>query len=66
MAGLPRRQPKAKLLPGSVTAHVAPGAHRRDAGVLRERLSSFQRGVREGRGGGETAAPERVEHGFHW
>jgi signal transduction histidine kinase len=72
-AGLPRRQPRAHLLPGSVGA--VPGSvtvppndvSGRDAGAMRDRLSSFQRGVREGRGGQETvAAADRVEHGFHW
>ncbi|HEX5400757.1 MAG TPA: nitrate- and nitrite sensing domain-containing protein [Pseudonocardiaceae bacterium] len=66
-AGLPRRRPKEHLLPGSV---AAPAGHAeapsRDAGVLRDRLSSFQRGVREGRGGTEPLAAAPVEHGFHW
>ena len=48
-AGLPRRRPKEHLLPGSVAPPSGrQPAHRRDAGVLRDRLSSFQRGVREG------------------
>jgi signal transduction histidine kinase len=66
-AGLPRRQPKAHLLPGSAapTDDRQP-AQSRDAGVLRDRLNSFQRGVREGRGGTEPVAAEPAEHGFHW
>jgi signal transduction histidine kinase len=66
--GLPRRRPRAHLLPGSVmnnsTGNTAP--QQRDAGAMRERLSSFQRGVREGRGGTAPAAQTPVEHGFHW
>jgi hypothetical protein len=31
---------------------------------MRERLSSFQQGVRKGRGPAD--AEERVEPGFHW
>jgi signal transduction histidine kinase len=71
--GLPRRRPRAHLLPGSVsTTHgrTAPGRDTgpgRDAGAMRDRLNSFQRGAREGRGDKETSvAPDRVEHGFHW
>jgi signal transduction histidine kinase len=66
-AGLPRRRPKEHLLPGSVAPPSGhQPAHRRDAGVLRDRLSSFQRGVREGRGGTEPVNGHAVEHGFHW
>jgi hypothetical protein len=54
-AGLPRRVPKANLVPGGVGATPAPQAARaRSAAQTRERLSSFQRGVREAR----AAAPE--------
>lgn len=65
-AGLPKRRPRAHLLPGSVAPSGRNGAHARDAGATRDRLSSFQRGVRQGRDGHEVAACERVEHGFHW
>jgi signal transduction histidine kinase len=65
-AGLPKRQPKALLLPGSVAANGNPGPNGRDADALRDRLNSFQRGVRQGRGGTATNGAERVEHGFHW
>jgi signal transduction histidine kinase len=65
-AGLPRRQPNAHLLPGSVSA-VAPngsaGPQSRDADALRDRMNSFQRGVRQGR---DEPAGTPVEHGFHW
>ncbi|MDA3643248.1 nitrate- and nitrite sensing domain-containing protein [Saccharopolyspora indica] len=45
-AGLPRRVPKTQLLPGTVTEVAQP---RRDADMMRGRLASFQRGVREGK-----------------
>jgi len=62
-AGLPKRVPRANLVPGSVggggqdaerTASAAPA---RTADDVRARLSSFQRGVREGR----AAAPQIEE-----
>jgi signal transduction histidine kinase len=67
-AGLPKRRPSAHLLPGSVApanAVVAP-LPAPDAGALRARLSSFQRGVRQGRDEREPAGAAPVEHGFHW
>jgi anti-sigma regulatory factor (Ser/Thr protein kinase) len=50
-AGLPTRVPKANLIPGSVGAVLvsARPAPARSAVQARERLASFQRGVREGR-----------------
>ncbi len=67
LVGLPKRRPREHLLPGSVAPpterHAAPT---RDARVMRQRLSSFQRGVREGRGGTEATVAEPAEHGFHW
>ncbi|HEX5119322.1 MAG TPA: nitrate- and nitrite sensing domain-containing protein [Pseudonocardiaceae bacterium] len=65
LAGLPRRTPKEHLLPGSVAPERRPPAPDLDAGVLRERLTSFQRGVRDARGG-QPAEPAPAEHGFHW
>ncbi|HEY3608643.1 MAG TPA: ATP-binding protein, partial [Pseudonocardiaceae bacterium] len=69
-AGLPRRQPNAHLLPGSVSVSVSAaasngsaGPQSRDAGALRDRMNSFQRGVRQGR---DEPAGTPVEHGFHW
>ena len=56
-AGLPKRVPKANLVPGTVAdAPAAPApALTRSAAVTRERFSSFQRGIRQGRAvaGGE-------------
>jgi len=51
-AGLPRRVPRANLVPGSVGsagADVETEAPARSADVARTRMASFQRGVREGR-----------------
>jgi signal transduction histidine kinase len=59
-AGLPRRVPRANLVPGSVNSggeEPETGAPARSADVARSRMSSFQRGVREGR----AAAPQQVE-----
>jgi hypothetical protein len=58
-AGLPKRVPRANLVPGSVGGgegtEVAPPA--RSADLIRTRMASFQRGVREAR----TAAPQNEE-----
>jgi signal transduction histidine kinase len=51
-AGLPKRVPRANLVPGSVGGGedvAASSAPARTADDVRARLSSFQRGVREGR-----------------
>jgi signal transduction histidine kinase len=58
-AGLPKRVPRANLVPGSVgggeDSEVAPPA--RSADMVRSRMASFQRGVREAR----AAAPQIEE-----
>ncbi len=58
-AGLPKRVPRANLVPGSVgggdETEGAPPA--RSADTIRNRMSSFQRGVREAR----AAAPQNEE-----
>ena len=62
-AGLPKRVPRANLVPGSVggggqdAEGSAPAAPARTADDVRARLSSYQRGVREGR----AAAPQIEE-----
>jgi hypothetical protein len=62
-AGLPRRVPRANLVPGSVgsggtgSQDAAAEAPARSADDVRSRMSSFQRGVREGR----AAAPQTEE-----
>ncbi|MEB3366224.1 sensor histidine kinase [Saccharopolyspora mangrovi] len=52
-AGLPRRQPKANLVPGSVSSPSQqpsqPRRFQRDPNALRSRLSDFQGGVSRGR-----------------
>jgi hypothetical protein len=49
--GLPKRVPKANLVPGGVSSGAAPAAPApaRSAAQTRERLANFQRGVREAR-----------------
>jgi signal transduction histidine kinase len=58
-AGLPKRVPRANLVPGSVGGgegtEVTPPA--RSADLIRTRMASFQRGVREAR----AAAPQNEE-----
>ena len=59
-AGLPRRVPRANLVPGSVGsagADVETEAPARSADAARTRMASLQRGVREGR----AAAPPQIE-----
>jgi signal transduction histidine kinase len=62
-AGLPRRVPRANLVPGSVgsggtgSQDAVAEAPARSADAVRSRMSSFQRGVREGR----AAAPQTEE-----
>ena len=62
-AGLPRRVPRANLVPGSVGGGVAGGQESEAEGpvrspdAIRSRMSGFQRGVREGR----AAAPPQNE-----
>ena len=51
LSGLPKRIPKANLVPGTAGANAqgAPTPPVRSAAVTRERFASFQRGVREAR-----------------
>jgi len=62
-AGLPRRVPRANLVPGSVgggaqgSQEPAAEAPVRSPDAVRSRMSSFQRGVREGR----AASPPETE-----
>ncbi|WP_158228442.1 nitrate- and nitrite sensing domain-containing protein [Pseudonocardia sp. MH-G8] len=49
-AGLPKRVPRSRLLPGSAGPAGTPAAEStRDADAVRGRLTTFQRGIREGR-----------------
>jgi signal transduction histidine kinase len=51
LSGLPKRVPKANLVPGTVGANAEPASPPpvRSAAVTRQRFASFQRGVREAR-----------------
>jgi hypothetical protein len=52
-AGLPKRVPRANLIPGSVGGQEeSPPELSRSAEATRSRLASFQRGVREARAAG--------------
>jgi hypothetical protein len=54
-AGLPKRVPRANLVPGSVGGGEGPTEDTppiRSADTIRTRMSSFQRGVREARAAG--------------
>jgi hypothetical protein len=65
-AGLPKRVPKANLVPGGVGAGSAPApaAPSRSAVQARDRLASFQRGVRQGRSAaGSDETPSGEENG---
>ncbi len=53
-AGLPKRVPRANLVPGAVGADAPDPAPTRSASVTRDRFSSFQRGIREGRAAAST------------
>jgi hypothetical protein len=59
-AGLPRRIPRANLVPGGVVeaGPAQPSGATRSAAATRERMASFQRGSRRGRAalGGEGAS----------
>jgi hypothetical protein len=48
-AGLPKRVPQANLVPGAASPEPVAPTPARSAAATRERLSSFQRGSREGR-----------------
>jgi hypothetical protein len=48
-AGLPKRVPKANLVPGTASSEPAAPSPARSASATRDRFASFQRGVREGR-----------------
>jgi hypothetical protein len=51
LSGLPKRVPKANLVPGTAGTNAEPAAPApvRSAAVTRQRFASFQRGVREAR-----------------
>jgi hypothetical protein len=47
--GLPRRQPRALLVPGAAGAAKAAAVPARSAESIRGRLASYQQGIRQGR-----------------
>jgi hypothetical protein len=62
-AGLPRRVPRANLVPGGVTEadRAQPSGLARSAAATRQRMASFQRGSMQGRAalrGGEASGGE--------
>jgi hypothetical protein len=63
-AGLPKRVPRANLVPGTAGAEQpsAP-APARSASATRDRFASFQRGVREGRAAAGTDDSSNGEDG---
>jgi signal transduction histidine kinase len=69
-AGLPKRVPRANLIPGSAGAPVAnepalPSAPVRSAAATRDRFASFQRGVRQGRAAASGTEPDGGQNGRH-
>ncbi|MDN5914677.1 MAG: hypothetical protein L0I76_06145 [Pseudonocardia sp.] len=57
-AGLPKRRPRARLLPGSAAGSTVlspPTSETRSAENVRGRLTSYQQGVRQGREGRRTS-----------
>ena len=57
-AGLPKRRPNANLVPGAIPSTQPVEPTKRSAAAVRDRFTSFQRGVSEGRAAAsETANP---------
>jgi hypothetical protein len=64
-AGLPKRVPKANLVPGGVTTPAEAVPAPRSADQTRQRLASFQEGVRNARAAAPPDDdPERDEPGM--
>jgi hypothetical protein len=61
-AGLPRRTPRARLVPGSVGGDPGPSGPR-DPENVRSRLGSFQRGIQDGRHSVHGPAQDTLEYG---
>ncbi len=62
LAGLPRRVPKANLIPGTAQETATP-APVRSAAATRDRFASLQRGMREGRAASGAATDEGTSDG---
>ncbi|WP_344318832.1 sensor histidine kinase [Actinocatenispora thailandica] len=56
--GLPRRDPQAQLVPGSVTGRPAPASRQRSAEAVRGTLSSYHRGLQRARVGDRYQSDE--------
>ena len=63
-AGLPKRRPRARLVPGSAGSAVLapPAAPSRNAESVRGRLASYQQGVRMGRENRQRGDTESTPH----
>ena len=62
--GLPKRVPKANLVPGGVGETAsAPSTPARSAAQTRDRLASFQRGVRDARAAAQSGEGPDDEDG---
>jgi hypothetical protein len=61
-AGLPKRVPQANLIPGTAAEAAAPPPAR-SAAATRDRLASFQRGVRRGRAAASSDDQQGEEDG---
>jgi signal transduction histidine kinase len=67
-AGLPKRVPKANLVPGTASSGsdatpAPPPAPARSAALTRDRFASFQRGSKEGRAAASTDSPAGEDDG---
>jgi signal transduction histidine kinase len=62
-AGLPRRTPKANLIPGTVPSSQPAEVPSRSAADVRDRLAGFQRGVTEGRAAAREAGKSAGDDG---
>ena len=62
-AGLPRRAPGHRLVPGAVVPNERPSSRGRDPEAIRANLSRHQQGVRNGRTTVNTTTRENDEQG---
>ena len=62
-AGLPRRTPKANLIPGAIPSSQPAEMPSRSAADVRDRLAGFQRGVTKGRAAASEAGKPAGDDG---
>ena len=62
-AGLPRRTPKANLIPGAIPSSQPAEVPSRSAADVRDRLAGFQRGVTEARAAASEAGKPAGDDG---